>query len=99
MCIRDRVGTQQFPVNWGGDNEASYVSMAESLRGGLSFCPSGFGFWSHDISGFQGTATPDLYKRWCAFGLLSTHSRLHGMTSFMSLLHILWRGPGGTRPA
>ena len=76
------VGTQQFPVNWGGDNCASYVSMAESLRGGLSFCQSGFGFWAHDMSGFKGKATPDLYKRWAAFGMLSTHSRLHGMTSF-----------------
>ncbi len=76
------VGTQRFPVNWGGDNQASYISMAESLRGGLSFCQSGFGFWAHDISGFVGTATPDLYKRWAAFGMLSTHSRLHGMDSF-----------------
>ena len=76
------VGTQQFPVNWGGDNQASYISMAESLRGGLSFCQSGYGFWAHDISGFVGTATPDLYKRWAAFGMMSTHSRLHGMDSF-----------------
>ena len=75
------VGTQQFPVNWGGDNQASYISMAESLRGGLSFCQSGFGFWCHDMSGFSGTATPDLYKRWVAFGMLSTHSRLHGHVS------------------
>lgn len=75
------VGTQQFPINWGGDNQASYVSMAESLRGGLSFCQSGFGFWCHDISGFEDTATPDLYKRWAAFGMLCTHSRLHGHTS------------------
>lgn len=76
------VGTQQFPVNWGGDNLASYESMAESLRGGLSLCQSGFGYWAHDISGFESTATPDLYKRWAAFGLLSTHSRLHGHDSY-----------------
>lgn len=76
------VGTQQFPVNWGGDNVAEYDSMAESLRGGLSFCLSGFGFWAHDISGFDSTATPDLYKRWSAFGLLSTHSRLHGHDTY-----------------
>jgi alpha-D-xyloside xylohydrolase len=89
-CVWSRsatVGTQQFPVNWGGDNDSSYVSMAESLRGGLSFCMSGFGFWAHDISGFQGTATPDLYKRWVAFGLLSTHSRLHGEESY----RVPWR--------
>ena len=76
------VGGQQFPVHWGGDCESNYKSMAESLRGGLSLGLSGFGFWSHDISGFEGTATPDLYKRWCAFGLLSSHSRLHGMESY-----------------
>ncbi len=76
------VGNQKFPVHWGGDCSATYESMAESLRGGLSLCLSGFGFWSHDISGFEKTATPDLYKRWCAFGLLSTHSRLHGNESY-----------------
>ncbi len=76
------VGGQQFPVHWGGDCESNYELMAESLRGGLSLGLSGFGFWSHDISGFEGTASPDLYKRWCAFGLLSSHSRLHGMESY-----------------
>ncbi|MVB12299.1 Alpha-xylosidase [Caprobacter fermentans] len=75
-------GGQQYPVHWGGDCAAKYSSMAESLRGGLSLCLSGFGFWSHDISGFESTATPDLYKRWTAFGLLSTHSRLHGSGSY-----------------
>jgi alpha-D-xyloside xylohydrolase len=76
------VGGQQFPVHWGGDCEASYESMAESLRGGLSLGLCGFGFWSHDISGFEHTATPALYKRWAAFGLLSSHSRLHGNASY-----------------
>ncbi|MBZ0303750.1 MAG: alpha-xylosidase, partial [Anaerolineae bacterium] len=74
-------GGQKFPVHWGGDNTSTYPSMAETLRGGLSLGLSGFGFWSHDISGFIGTATPDLYKRWVAFGLLSSHSRLHGSDS------------------
>lgn len=75
-------GCQQFPVHWGGDCAATYESMAETLRGGLSLGMSGFGFWSHDISGFESTATPDLYKRWVAFGLLSSHSRLHGSSSY-----------------
>ncbi len=76
------VGSQKFPVHWGGDCSANYPSMAETIRGGLSFAMSGFSFWSHDISGFESTATPDLYKRWAAFGLLSTHSRLHGSGSY-----------------
>ncbi|CAL9435663.1 Alpha-xylosidase [Actinosynnema sp. ALI-1.44] len=75
-------GSQQFPVHWGGDCEATYESMAESLRGGLSLGLSGFGYWSHDIGGFEGTPTPALFKRWIAFGLLSSHSRLHGSGSY-----------------
>lgn len=75
-------GGQQFPVHWGGDCSAEYSSMAETLRGGLSLCASGFGYFSHDIGGFETTASPDVYKRWCAFGLMSTHSRLHGSTSY-----------------
>ena len=76
------VGGQKFPVHWGGDCAAEYSAMAETLRGGLSLCASGFGFFSHDIGGFEQTASPDVYKRWCAFGLMSTHSRLHGSTSY-----------------
>ncbi|MCB9159936.1 MAG: alpha-xylosidase [Caldilineaceae bacterium] len=75
-------GGQQFPVHWGGDSTATFESMAESLRGGLSLALCGFGFWSHDISGFEQTAPPAVYKRWCAFGLLSSHSRLHGSQSY-----------------
>ncbi len=75
-------GCQKFPVHWGGDCDATWESMAEDLRGGLSFCASGAAFWSHDIGGFSGTANPALYKRWVAFGLLSTHSRLHGSSSY-----------------
>ena len=76
------VGGQQFPVHWGGDSTATFESMAESLRGGLSLGLSGFGFWSHDMGGFELTAPAEVYKRWCAFGLLSSHSRLHGNASY-----------------
>lgn len=76
------VGGQQFPVHWGGDCSSTFESMAESLRGGLSLGVSGFGFWSHDISGFEMTAAPAVYKRWVQFGMLSSHSRLHGNESY-----------------
>jgi alpha-D-xyloside xylohydrolase len=75
-------GTQRFPVHWGGDSSATYESMAESLRAGLSIGLSGFGFWSHDIGGFEGTPSASVFKRWAAFGMLSSHSRLHGNESY-----------------
>lgn len=76
------VGSQCYPVHWGGDSSSNYSSMAETLRSGLSFGMSGFGYWSHDISGFEENATPDLYNRWTQFGLLSSHSRYHGSTTY-----------------
>ena len=75
-------GGQRMPVHWGGDCTSTYESMAETLRGGLSLAMSGFGFWSHDIGGFEGTPDPGVFKRWTAFGLLSSHSRLHGSESY-----------------
>ena len=73
---------QRFPVHWGGDCWSTFESMAESLRGGLSLTTCGFGFWSHDIGGFEGNPPPAVYKRWIQFGLLSSHSRLHGSSFY-----------------
>lgn len=75
-------GSQALPVHWSGDSTSSFESMAETLRGGLSLAWSGFSFWSHDIGGFEGTPDAAVFKRWLAFGLLSSHSRLHGSDSY-----------------
>ncbi|MCQ2504735.1 MAG: alpha-xylosidase, partial [Saccharofermentans sp.] len=75
-------GGQKFPVHWGGDCKSDYVSMEQTIRGGLSLMLSGFSYWSHDIGGFEDKSTADVYKRWAAFGLMSSHSRLHGSTSY-----------------
>ena len=77
------VGGQQQPVHWGGDCESTFNGMAQSLRAGLSLTSSGFGFWSHDIGGFEGAfPDPAVYKRWVAFGMLGSHSRLRGSTVY-----------------
>ena len=77
------VGGQQQPVHWGGDCESTFNGMAQSLRAGLSLTSSGFGLWSHDIGGFEGAfPDPAVYKRWVAFGMLGSHSRLHGSTVY-----------------
>lgn len=74
-------GSQTMPVHWGGDCDSSFASMGETLRGGLSLAMSGFAYWSHDIGGFEGSPDPSIFKRWLQFGLLSSHSRLHGSDS------------------
>jgi len=76
-------GSQRYPLHWGGDAESTDQGMAAELRGGLSFGLSGFSFWSHDVGGFTATSVEgmdkDLFLRWLAFGMLSSHSRCHGI--------------------
>jgi alpha-D-xyloside xylohydrolase len=71
-------GSQRYPLHWGGDAENTNSAMAAELRGGLSLGLSGFTFWSHDVGGFVNRAPRDLYRRWMAFGALTSHMRTHG---------------------
>jgi len=71
-------GSQRYPLHWGGDAENTNSAMAAELRGGLSFGLSGFTYWSHDVGGFVDRSPRDLYRRWMAFGVLTSHVRAHG---------------------
>ncbi len=71
-------GSQRYPLHWGGDAENTDSAMAATLRGGLSFGLSGFTYWSHDAGGFVRRAPRDLYRRWLAWGVLTSHTRAHG---------------------
>ena len=71
-------GSQRYPLHWGGDSESTDGGMAAEIRGGLSFGLCGFTFWSHDVGGFISRASDDLYLRWLAFGVLTSHTRCHG---------------------
>ena len=72
-------GSQRYPLHWGGDAANTDNAMHAELRGGLSFGLSGFSFWSHDVGGFVLKTPAELYQRWLAFGMLTSHSRCHGM--------------------
>jgi alpha-D-xyloside xylohydrolase len=72
-------GCQRYPLHWGGDAENTDSAMAASLRAGLSLGLCGFSFWSHDIGGFVYKSPRDLYRRWMPFGMLTSHSRCHGV--------------------
>jgi alpha-D-xyloside xylohydrolase len=72
-------GSQRYPLHWGGDAENTDTGMEGELRGGLSFGLSGFSFWSHDIGGFVTRPPAELYRRWLTFGMLTSHSRCHGV--------------------
>lgn len=73
-------GSQRYPACWAGDSDSSFEAMASVLRGGLSLGLSGIPFWSHDIGGFIGTPSREVYIRSAQWGLLISHSRCHGRT-------------------
>ena len=71
-------GSQRFPLHWGGDSQCTFDGMAGTLRAALSIGMSGVPFFSHDIGGFLGLPTAELYVRWAQFGLFCSHARCHG---------------------
>lgn len=71
-------GSQRYPVHWSGDGVARFEDLACVLRGMLSLGLSGFCFSSHDVGGFSGNPSPELYVRWLQLGVFSSHVRAHG---------------------
>jgi alpha-D-xyloside xylohydrolase len=76
-------GSQQYPIQWGGDPQADWEGLAASIRGGLAWGASGVPFHSHDIGGFYhveagAMPSPELYVRWTQAGVLASHTRFHG---------------------
>lgn len=78
-------GCQRYPLHWGGDSASTWDGMAGSVKGGLHFGLSGFGFWSHDVPGFHSLPNfmnspldEKVYVRWTQFGVFSSHMRYHG---------------------
>ncbi|HEX7736169.1 MAG TPA: glycoside hydrolase family 31 protein [Ktedonobacteraceae bacterium] len=71
-------GGQRHAAQWGGDVNCTFAGLAATLRGGLSMAACGHAFWSHDVGGFTGHPTNELYIRWAQFGLFSPLVRAHG---------------------
>ncbi len=71
-------GSQRYPIHWGGDSQCTFEALAGTLRAALSIGISGIPYFSHDIGGFIGMPTDELYVRWAQLGLFSSHSRCHG---------------------
>ncbi len=75
------IGSQRFPIQWGGDPQTDWEGMAASIRGGLGYGMSGVPYYASDVGGFYGAQQPDseLYLRWTANGIFCSHFRFHGI--------------------
>lgn len=75
------IGSQRYPMQWGGDPQTDWEGMGASIRGGLGYGMSGVPYYATDVGGFYGAQQPDaeLYLRWTANGIFCSHFRYHGI--------------------
>ena len=72
-------GIQRYPFIFAGDWPSEWQYFAPVIKAGLNIGLSGVGNWTHCMGGFEHDADPELYIRWCQFGLLSPVAHLFGM--------------------
>ncbi len=75
------LGGEQTPVLWAGDQYAKWDQLRSLVPAGLSASMSGAPFWGHDIGGYIGTPSPELYIRWTQFGAFCPLMQYHGQTA------------------
>lgn len=74
------LGIEKTPALWAGDQEATWQQLRSLVPAGLSTGISGQPYWSHDIGGYFGQTTPELYMRWLQLGTFSPLMQYHGNT-------------------
>lgn len=72
-------GIQRYPFIFAGDWPSEWQYFEPVIKAGLNIGMSGVGYWAHCMGGFEHEADPELYVRWCQFGLMSPVAHLFGM--------------------
>lgn len=72
-------GIQRYPFIFAGDWPSEWQYFEPVIKAGLNIGLSGVGYWAHCMGGFEHPADPELYIRWCQFGMLSPVAMLFGM--------------------
>ena len=84
LCRSAWAGAQRFGAAvWSGDIPATWESLRQQVRAGLSIAISGIPWWTTDIGGFHGgdprdPAYQELTVRWFQYGVFCPLFRLHG---------------------
>jgi alpha-glucosidase len=72
-------GIQRYPFIFAGDWPSEWQYFGPVIKAGLNIGLSGVGNWAHCMGGFEHVADPELYIRWCQFGMMSPIAHLFGM--------------------
>ena len=74
-------GQHRYGANWGGDADTSFSSLRANVEMSLSMGLSGQPFFGHDIGGFLGSPSPELFLRWMTFSAYTPLFRNHSMNT------------------
>lgn len=72
-------GIQRYPFIFAGDWPTEWQYFLPVIRAGINLGLSGVGSWTHCMGGFEHNGDPELYVRWCQFGMFSPVAMLFGM--------------------
>jgi alpha-D-xyloside xylohydrolase len=84
LCRSAWAGQQKYAAAvWSGDIPATWESLRQQVRAGLSIAIAGIPWWTTDIGGFHGGDARDegfreLMVRWFQYGAFCPLFRLHG---------------------
>ncbi|TQS46263.1 TIM-barrel domain-containing protein [Cryptosporangium phraense] len=84
LCRSAWAGQQKYSAAvWSGDIPATWESLRQQVRAGLSIAIAGIPWWTTDIGGFHGGDARDeefreLVVRWFQYGVFCPLFRLHG---------------------
>jgi alpha-glucosidase len=70
-------GIQRYAANWSGDALSTFDALRVSVQLSNSMGLSGQNFFGHDIGGFLGDPSPELFIRWLEFGSCISLFRNH----------------------
>lgn len=72
------LGNHRYPMGFSGDTVVTWDALQFQPFMTATAANVAYGWWSHDIGGHMGGATPpELFARWVQFGALSPALRLH----------------------
>lgn len=79
MTREGYAGIQRYPYIFAGDWPSEWQYFEPVIKAGINIGMSGVGYWTHCMGGFEHDADPELYIRWCQFGMFSPVAHLFGM--------------------
>ncbi|TYZ59127.1 hypothetical protein PybrP1_000052 [[Pythium] brassicae (nom. inval.)] len=71
------LGNHRYPVGFSGDSFASWDTLGFQPEFTLMAANLAYGYWSHDLGGFQNAPDPELFTRWVQWGAFSPVFRTH----------------------